>query len=163
MGGRIDTLNNDLQRSKLYVLESENQRFRQLSNSLIRVVSFKNKKRRKSLYPCHLLKYADEKNCLISRNTPQWQSIYINIYMCVCVCVRVFACVYIYPLLINYMTWDIMYDVHTIRFQTVFVCALLLIVHTWNSIPLPSNPLRLQCTCYIVPRTSGKPHRNPLV
>ena len=32
--------------------------------------------------------------------------------------------------------------------------ALLLIVHTWNSTPLRSNLLRLQCTC-TVPTTSG--------
>ena len=44
-----------------------------------------------------------------------------------------------------------------------FVWALLLIVHTWNSSPLPSNLLRLQCTCCTVPTTSGRPHRSPLV
>ena len=40
--------------------------------------------------------------------------------------------------------------------------ALLLIVHTWNSSPLRSNLLRLQCTC-TVPTTSGRPHGSPLV
>ena len=35
---------------------------------------------------------------------------------------------------------------HTISFQTFFVWALLLIVHTWNSSPLRSNFLRQQCT-----------------
>ena len=44
-----------------------------------------------------------------------------------------------------------------------FVWALLLIVHTWNSSPLRSNLLRLQCTCCTVPTTSAKPHGRPLV
>ena len=38
-----------------------------------------------------------------------------------------------------------------------------LIVNTWNSSPLRSNLLRLQCTCCTVPKTSGRPHRSPLV
>ena len=54
------------------------------------------------------------------------------------------------------------HEVHTISFQTFFIWALLLIVHTWNSSPLPSNLLRLQCTCTI-PTTSGRPHGSPLV
>ena len=44
-----------------------------------------------------------------------------------------------------------------------FVWALLFIVHTWNSRPLRSNHLRLQCTCSTVPTTSGKPCGSPLV
>ena len=52
---------------------------------------------------------------------------------------------------------------HTISFQTFFVWALLLIVHTWNSSPLRSNLLRLQYTCCTVPTTSGRPHGSPLV
>ena len=43
-----------------------------------------------------------------------------------------------------------------------FVWALLLIVHTWNSIPLRRNLLRLQCTCTF-PTTSGRPHGSLLV
>ena len=43
-----------------------------------------------------------------------------------------------------------------------FVWALLLIVHTWNSSPLWSHLLRLQCTCTIR-TTSGRPHGSPLV
>ena len=35
--------------------------------------------------------------------------------------------------------------------------------HTWNSSPLRSNLLRLQCTCCTVPTTSGRPHGSPLV
>ena len=54
------------------------------------------------------------------------------------------------------------YQVHTISFQTFFVWTLLLIVHTWNSSPLRSNLLRLQCTC-TVPTTSRRPHGSPLV
>ena len=50
-----------------------------------------------------------------------------------------------------------------ISFQTYFVLALLLIVHTWNSSPLQSNLLRLLCTCCTVPTTSGRPHGSPLV
>ena len=38
------------------------------------------------------------------------------------------------------------------------VWALLLIVHTWNSCPLRSKLLRLQCTCCTVPTTSGRPN-----
>ena len=45
--------------------------------------------------------------------------------------------------------FHIRYEVHTISFQTFFVCALLLIVHTWNSSPLRSNLPRLQCTCTV--------------
>ena len=48
-------------------------------------------------------------------------------------------------------------------FQTFFVWALLLIVHTWNSSPPRSNILRLQSTCCTVPTTSGRPHGSPLV
>ena len=38
-----------------------------------------------------------------------------------------------------------------------------MIVHTWNSSPLRSNLLRLQCTCSTVPTTSGRPHGSRLV
>ena len=50
-----------------------------------------------------------------------------------------------------------------ISFQTFFVWALLLIVHTWNSSRLRSILLRLQCTCCTVPITSQTPHGSPLV
>ena len=49
----------------------------------------------------------------------------------------------------------------TISFQTFFVWARLLIVHTWNSSPLRYNLLRLQCTCCTVPTTSGRLHGSP--
>ena len=49
------------------------------------------------------------------------------------------------------------------KFPDFFVCALLLIVHTWNSSPLRSNLLRMKCTCSTVPTTSGRPHGSPLV
>ena len=65
--------------------------------------------------------------------------------MCVCVCVR--ACV-----------WGA-YD----KFPDFFVWARLLIVCTWNSSPLRSNLLRLQCTYCTVPTTSGRPHGSPFV
>ena len=45
------------------------------------------------------------------------------------------------------------------NFQSFVVWALLLIVHTWNSSPLRSNLLQLQCTCC----TSRRPHGSPLV
>ena len=54
------------------------------------------------------------------------------------------------------------YEVHTISFLTFFAWALLLIVHTWNSSPLQSNLLRLQCTG-TVPTNSQRPHGSPLV
>ena len=38
-----------------------------------------------------------------------------------------------------------------------------MIAHTWNSSPLRSNLLRLQCTCSTVQTTSGRPHGSPLV
>ena len=38
-----------------------------------------------------------------------------------------------------------------------------MIVLTWNSSPLQSNLLQLQCTCCTVPTTSGRPHGSPLV
>ena len=60
-------------------------------------------------------------------------------------------------------TPEYIYEEHTISFQTFFVLALLLIVHTWNSTPLQSNLLRLQCTCCTVTTTYGRPHGNPLV
>ena len=49
------------------------------------------------------------------------------------------------------------------KFLDFFVWALLLIVHTWNSSPLRSNLLQLQCTCCTVPKTSWRPHESPLV
>ena len=52
---------------------------------------------------------------------------------------------------------------HIISFQTFFVLALFLIVHTWNSSLLRSNLLQLQCTCCTIPTTSGRPHGSPIV
>ena len=52
---------------------------------------------------------------------------------------------------------------YTISFQTFFIWALSLIVHTWNSSPLQSNLLRLQCTSCTIPTTSGRPHGSPLM
>ena len=54
------------------------------------------------------------------------------------------------------------YEVHTISFQTFFVWALLLIVHTWNFSPLRSILLRLQSTC-TVSTNFGRPHGSSLV
>ena len=93
----------------------------------------------------------------------QWDSIlyfkpyfpcYIYIYIYIYICNA--------PLELN-LTLIILYELHTISFQNFFVWALLLIVHTWNSCPLRSNLHQLQCTSCIVPTTSGRPHRNPLV
>ena len=44
------------------------------------------------------------------------------------------------------------------KFPDFFVWALLLIVHSWNSISLRCNLLRLQCNCCAVPTTYGRPH-----
>ena len=49
------------------------------------------------------------------------------------------------------------------KFPDFFVWTLLLIVHAWNSSPLPSNLLRLRCTCCTAPTTSGRPLGSPLV
>ena len=38
-----------------------------------------------------------------------------------------------------------------------------MIVHTWNSSPLRSILLRLQCTCCTIPTTSARPHESPPV
>ena len=54
-------------------------------------------------------------------------------------------------------------EVTVLEVWAMYVWALLLIVHTWNSSPLRSNLRRLQCTCCTVPTTSGTPHRSPLV
>ena len=54
------------------------------------------------------------------------------------------------------------YEVPSISFQTFFVWALLLIVHTWNSSALRSNLPWLRCTC-TVPTNSGRPHGSPFV
>ena len=54
-------------------------------------------------------------------------------------------------------------EVLMISFQTFFVWALSLIVHTWNSSPLWSNLLQLQCSCCTIPTTSGRHHGSPLV
>ena len=74
---------------------------------------------------------------------------HIYIYICVCVCVYIYIYIYIQGSL-N-------------MFQTFFVWALLLIVHTWNSNPLWSNLLWLQCTYCTIPTTSERAHGSPLV
>ena len=55
------------------------------------------------------------------------------------------------------------YVIHTVSFQPFFVWVLLLIVHTWNSSPLRSNLLWLQCTYCTIPTNSGRPHGGPLM
>ena len=55
------------------------------------------------------------------------------------------------------------YEMHTISSQIFFVWVLLLIVLTWNSSPLRSNILRLQCTCCTVSTNSRRPHGSLLV
>ena len=76
---------------------------------------------------------------------------------------------HLYPPLIRvpdfsiYLLSLVNYEGYTISFQIFFVWALLLIVHTWNSSPLRSPILRLQCTCCTVPATSARPHGSPLV
>ena len=50
------------------------------------------------------------------------------------------------------------YKQGSLSFQTFFVWVLLLIIQSWNSSPLRSNLLQLQCTCCTVPTTSGRPH-----
>ena len=92
--------------------------------------------------------------------------IYIYIYICMrvytflyCICMSMyiyFVCIYTYACVY-------IYEEYTISFQTFFVWALLLIVHTWNSSPLRSNLLRLQSTYCAVPTTSRRPHWSPLV
>ena len=75
-------------------------------------------------------------------------SLYIYIWMYMSLCVHI---------------WVYIYEDHWITFQTFFVWALLLIVHTWNSSHLRSNLLRLQCTFCTVPITCGRPHGSLLV
>ena len=85
-----------------------------------------------------------------------------RLFICICMHIDI---AYVYVYIYSRMSVSVrVYKVHTIGFQTFFfVWALLLIVHTWNSSPLPINLLRLQCTCCIVPTTSGTPHGSPLV
>ena len=49
------------------------------------------------------------------------------------------------------------------KFTDLFVWALLLMVHTWNSSLRRRNLLRIQCTCCTVPTTSGRLHGSPLL
>ena len=56
----------------------------------------------------------------------------------------------------NICIYTHIYEVNTIRFQTFFVWALLLIVHTWNTSPLRRSLLRLQCTCCTVSNNFSK-------
>ena len=81
-----------------------------------------------------------------------------------------FLCMVVNVIFLSFLSFTNLYDewkriceVHTINFQTFFVWALLLIVHTWNSSPIRSNFPRLQCTCCTVPTTSGRSHGSPLV
>ena len=75
------------------------------------------------------------------------------------------VCFYSISTIIGYLKPNLVftYEERTISFKTFFVWALLLIVNTWNSRPLRSNLLWLQCTFYNLPTTSGRPHGNPLV
>ena len=89
----------------------------------------------------------------------KWIRALAFIYVCVCTHVNIFL-----SLSLIYMCAHLcIYEVYTISFQTFFVWALLLIVHTWNSSPLRSNLLRLQCTSCTVPTSSGRPHGSPFV
>ena len=63
---------------------------------------------------------------------------------------------------INKVIYD-KYKANWICFQTFFVWALLLIIHTRNSCPLRSNFLRLQCTCCTVTTTSARANWSPLL
>ena len=74
------------------------------------------------------------RSVIVSSFLPRYIYIHTSIYIYICI-----------------------YEAHRISFQTFFVWALLLIVHTWNSSPLRSNLLRLQCTCFTVPTTYGRP------
>ena len=97
----------------------------------------------------------------------KYNCIYIYLHMCVCVCV----CVHVYMLFMLMARHDgddtCMYIYKYIRgaynmFPDFFLWALLLIVHTWNSSPIRSNLLWLQCPCTI-PTTSSRSHGRPLV
>ena len=110
------------------------------------------------------------------RNKVSWNEL-VSIYICVCVCVCIggsskkfsdfyrkiiipvvscawsFSCMWAYKETKSNET----HEVHTISFKIFFHMGILLIVHTWNSSPLRSNLLRLQCTSCTVPTTSGSP------
>ena len=79
------------------------------------------------------------------------------ISLCIYIYVRINVCALIYIYIYIYIRGSLN------EFQTFFVWALLLRVHTWNSSPLWSNLPRLQCTCCTAPTTSGGPHGSPLV
>ena len=78
---------------------------------------------------------------------------YIYTYICIYKYIHIYIYIYIYIYIRGSLN----------KFPEFFVWALLLIVHTWNSSPLPSNLLRLQCTSSTVPKTSGRPHGRSLV
>ena len=75
-----------------------------------------------------------------------------------------FMCEYVWMYVSIYIyIYIYIYEGPSRSFQSFFVWALLLIVHTWNFSPLRSNPFWIQCTCCTVPITSGRPHGSPLV
>ena len=94
----------------------------------------------------HIMSIMFNETCINEEMLPKYT--YINIY----------TCMYIYIYIYIYIYTRGAYD----KFPDFFVWALLLIVHTWNSSPLWSNFLRLQCTC-TTPTTSGTPHGSHLV
>ena len=102
--------------------------------------------------------------------------VYQNIYIYILMHIYIFNHLYLYIYIYIYnehwyksvyiqmyiYIYIYIYEFHAISFQTFFVWALLLIVHTWNSSPLRNNLIRLLCTFCTVQTTSGSLYGNPL-
>ena len=92
---------------------------------------------------------------------------YVFLHLCIYVCILVSMyawlrlCICVYDYSIHFVSTYTRVSLN--KFPDVFAWALLLIVHAWNSSPLRSNLLRMQCTCCTVPITSVTPYESPLV
>ena len=74
--------------------------------------------------------------------------IYLSVYLSICSSIYLFKSVHIYlSIYLSIYLMSIILRGSLNKFPDFFVWALLLIVHPWNSSPLRSNLLRLQCTC----------------
>ena len=88
----------------------------------------------------------------LCRPTHTYVYIWKHTHTHICIYIYKYICIHTYMLIYIY-----------IYIHDFFVWALLLKIHTLNCSLLRSNLLRLQCTCFTVQTTSGKPHASLLV